>query len=492
MLKALLLLALAGVTQGGSTAGSDEDPVVRAVLFFSPTCPHCHKVIQEDLPWIFRLFGGEARVWYDAALPPEDLAFYVISNGRVEILLVDAATPLGNAMYRESAERLNIPPRRQGVPRLVVADSAMVGSLEIPAHFPDLIEKGLAAGGVDWPALSGLDEALAAVPGWAEERERLAAAEEEAGGAPAVSGESAADSAAAPGTEAPRGEPAEPGDDVDGIDRDRGEEAAGPSEAAADTTLGATPAESVKVGDPSAPPFESPVVSNDPSGAPGEASDIPDEPASGEGPAAGAGSRLADIADAADGRATVAAKFRRDPVGNGLAVLTLGAMIGSVLAVVYLFLRGPLYHRRLGFAIPALALIGMGAAGYLSYVETSGATAVCGPVGDCNAVQQSEYAILFGVLPVGVLGLVGYVAMLAAWLVGRAGNGRSADAAKLALLFMAFVGTAFSIYLTFLEPFVIGATCAWCLTSAVTLTLVMWLSVGPARESWLRLQGSTS
>jgi len=29
---------------------SADEPVVRAFLFFSPSCPHCHKVIAEDLP----------------------------------------------------------------------------------------------------------------------------------------------------------------------------------------------------------------------------------------------------------------------------------------------------------------------------------------------------------------------------------------------------------------------------------------------------------
>jgi uncharacterized membrane protein len=36
--------------------------------------------------------------------------------------------------------------------------------------------------------------------------------------------------------------------------------------------------------------------------------------------------------------------------------------------------------------------------------------------------------------------------------------------------------TLFSIYLTALEPFVIGATCAWCLSSAVIVTLLLMLS----------------
>ena len=37
---------------------------------------------------------------------------------------------------------------------------------------------------------------------------------------------------------------------------------------------------------------------------------------------------------------------------------------------------------------------------------------------------------------------------------------------------MSAFGLIFSIYLTFLEPFVIGATCAWCLTSAILMTMV--------------------
>jgi len=47
---------------------------------------------------------------------------------------------------------------------------------------------------------------------------------------------------------------------------------------------------------------------------------------------------------------------------------------------------------------PALSIIGLGVAGYLTYVETQAVPAVCGPVGDCNAVQTSSYATLFGVL----------------------------------------------------------------------------------------------
>ena len=38
-------------------------------------------------------------------------------------------------------------------------------------------------------------------------------------------------------------------------------------------------------------------------------------------------------------------------------------------------------------------------------------------------------------------------------------------------------GILFSIYLTFLEPFVIGATCAWCVTSAILMTVLFVLTL---------------
>jgi uncharacterized membrane protein len=137
----------------------------------------------------------------------------------------------------------------------------------------------------------------------------------------------------------------------------------------------------------------------------------------------------------------------------------------------------------LGWLIPVLSVLGLGIAGYLAYIEVTHAQAYCGPIGHCDAVQQSEYARLFGVLSIGVLGLAGYTAIIAAWLFTRYAGKRLADLASIALLAMTFLGTLFSIYLTFLEPFVIGATCMWCLSSAVLMTVLMLLCVGPGKRS---------
>ncbi len=50
------------------------------------------------------------------------------------------------------------------MPRLVVGDRYLIGSGEIPDEFPGIVEEGLAGGGIDWPNLPGIDEALAAIP----------------------------------------------------------------------------------------------------------------------------------------------------------------------------------------------------------------------------------------------------------------------------------------------------------------------------------------
>lgn len=134
-------------------------------------------------------------------------------------------------------------------------------------------------------------------------------------------------------------------------------------------------------------------------------------------------------------------------------------------------------------AILALCLVGLGVAGYLAYVETQSVPAVCGPVGECNAVQSSPYARLFGVLPIGVLGVIGYLAILSAWGASKMRSVRFAGYAALAKFVMALVGVLFSLYLSYLEPFVIHAVCMWCVSSAVIMTLLLLLTLSPARQA---------
>jgi uncharacterized membrane protein len=102
-------------------------------------------------------------------------------------------------------------------------------------------------------------------------------------------------------------------------------------------------------------------------------------------------------------------------------------------------------------------------------------------------VQASQYAKILGI-PVAVLGLANYAAILLLWAVGRYGSERWGSLASRGLLLLTVLGVLFSVYLTVLELFVIHAVCAWCLTSALITTLLMLIAglqltaVEPARK----------
>ena len=319
-----------------------QAPVVRAVLFYSPTCPHCEVVITETLPPLFETYGDQ-----------------------LQIVGIDVTTPDGQMLYLAALEALGVPEDQRGVPKLVLGRTVLTGSRDIPEQLPGLIEAGLAAGGVDWPAIPGLAQAMAG--------------------------------------------------------------------AFDETTPAPTPAPR-----------------------------------------------------------TVGQRVLQDPVGNTLAIVVLIGMLLSAGAVAARWAtRAPVAESRLAdWLVPALSAVGLLVAIYLTLVELSGDPAVCGPVGDCNAVQQSPYAFLFGVLPIGMVGVVGYAALILLWAATRLLPDRGLDLARLALFGLSALGTVFSIYLTFLEPFVIGATCAWCLTSAVLMTVLLWLTLEPARAAAARLRST--
>lgn len=340
------------------TLADEDGPVVRAILFHHPDCPHCHEVIEEVLPPLVERYGEQLQIG-DA----------------------DTHTEEGGALYQAAIEQFQISSERRGVPALIVGDVVLVGSVEIPEQLPGLIEQGLAAGGVDWP--TALTPSLLL-------------------------------------TVAPR---------------------------------------------------------------------------------------------------TLAERIAGDMPGNAISI---GVLCGMVLSVGYVAVDGMRIrrewkalsehqrrrlrrpkrgksrgHRRSkvkptntltgrDWAILALCVFGLGVAGYLGYVETTPVEPVCGPVGDCVAVQQSKYARLFGLLPIAVLGVVGYVCILAVWAWKRSGRWRAEELAPVAFLGLTLFGTLFSIYLTFLEPFVVGATCAWCLTSAVSMTLLLLLVARPGWEALRR------
>ena len=119
-------------------------------------------------------------------------------------------------------------------------------------------------------------------------------------------------------------------------------------------------------------------------------------------------------------------------------------------------------------ASAAIGLAGLAIATYLTVVHYTGAAPVCALSHGCETVQKSRYSELAGV-PVALLGLLGYVAILAA-LARDGERGRTLAA------FLSLAGFGFSLWLTYTELAELHAICPWCVASAICMTLLAGLS----------------
>ncbi|MFQ3565672.1 MAG: vitamin K epoxide reductase family protein [Aggregatilineales bacterium] len=333
------------------------------------------------------------------------------------LIFLNVDEPAANAIFRAMYADPSIP-LTGGVPAMVIGTTVLTGGIEIPQRAPGLIEQGLAAGGVALPAIAGLEGLCATTV------------------APGAAG---ADAFATPATpslfERLAADPVANGLAV--------------------IILGLLVVSLIVVvlavvklrrGDKA----------------------LAERLSKRAGP-------LAALVFAVLGALTVSTLILEQSGETLVQALAWAALAGMV-ALVF----GTIVMRTSAkqpapptWLVPVAAVIGLAVAGYLAFVEVSEAEAYCGVIGNCNLVQQSDYAFLFGVLPVGVAGIIGYSLILLLWFARRAGVSRAREGLLLLVLF----GVAFSIYLTFLEPFVIGATCMWCLTSAILMALLLWLVV---------------
>ena len=139
--------------------------------------------------------------------------------------------------------------------------------------------------------------------------------------------------------------------------------------------------------------------------------------------------------------------------------------------------------QRLQWLLRVLCVAGIGVAGYLTWTHLAGAEPYCGSSRSCADVQNSRYAEIGGI-PVAVIGLAGYVTILALSLL----RGRVNTEVDLYLPVLSFgaalIGVLYSAYLTYLEAFVILAWCFWCLASAVIISAIWVLSIVDLRKTW--------
>lgn len=129
-------------------------------------------------------------------------------------------------------------------------------------------------------------------------------------------------------------------------------------------------------------------------------------------------------------------------------------------------------------AAVALAAIGTVGSAYLTWVHYSGQLALCLGAGGCETVQASRYAMV-GPVPVAVLGLAAFGAALA---FGAARLRADPPTWLLTGLFgVTLAGTLFAAYLTYLELFVIGAICPWCVVVDSAMVALFALTLAELR-----------
>jgi uncharacterized membrane protein len=120
-----------------------------------------------------------------------------------------------------------------------------------------------------------------------------------------------------------------------------------------------------------------------------------------------------------------------------------------------------------------LALVGLADAIYLTVEHMAGRAVRCTITTGCNEVLSSSYATIAGV-PLAGLGAFAYFAAFSLAILAIFGN----QMARTLLFYLVALMFAFTIWLFFVQAFVLHAFCQFCLLSgAVTLLLALIVAV---------------
>lgn len=131
--RLLLLIIVISFCIGGVVSAQDD--TVHAVLFYMPTCSHCHDLMQDHLPSIYATYGAQL-----------DIAYIDLSQSGNRPIFLDACT-----VYDKQCS---------AVPTLIIGDHFIVGTDNIAERLPTIIEEGLANGGIPFRELSTLQSIL--------------------------------------------------------------------------------------------------------------------------------------------------------------------------------------------------------------------------------------------------------------------------------------------------------------------------------------------
>ena len=120
--------------------------------------------------------------------------------------------------------------------------------------------------------------------------------------------------------------------------------------------------------------------------------------------------------------------------------------------------------------------LGIVVSGYLAYKRMAGGSLACTRWAQCDVVNNSLYSKFLGI-PVSLIGLVAYLVLLALAVAALRTDGRVQRQMLLLSLLFSIGGVGFSVYLTYIEIYVIEALCSWCVASAIIITLLAIVGV---------------
>lgn len=127
------------------------------------------------------------------------------------------------------------------------------------------------------------------------------------------------------------------------------------------------------------------------------------------------------------------------------------------------------------------AIVGLVDSIYLAWIKIADKTAACSNIGDCDAVNNSQYSEIAGI-PIALLGAGAYLLILILLVLEQRLPEQTVNM-RLGIFGLSLTGTLYSGYLTYLEIAVLRAICPFCVVSAIAIFVLLIAGLFRLRSS---------
>jgi uncharacterized membrane protein len=128
-----------------------------------------------------------------------------------------------------------------------------------------------------------------------------------------------------------------------------------------------------------------------------------------------------------------------------------------------------------------ISILGLIDAIYLALIKFLNKPEMClEGIGDCWSVNLSPYSSIYGI-PVSILGAGAYLVLIGIFILEYKRPDLKDYTVK-CIFGMTTIGFLFSLYLSYLELFVIHAICPFCVVSAILMTTLFIISIIRLKE----------